>query len=101
MKVVSCATEVQEEKTCETIKAGMSCCKISITGANEISADANENLQIALALKKIDRNLVQQAQLKIEIGIDRERKLDETLVSEKKKSGYFVLYIILLRCCFL
>ena len=52
MKVVSCATEVQEEKTCETIKAGMSCCKMSITGANEISADANENLQIALALKK-------------------------------------------------
>ena len=101
MKVVSCATEVQEEKTCETIKAGMSCCKMSITGANEISADANENLQIALALKKIDRNLVQQAQLKIEIGIDRERKLDETLVSEKKNSGYFVLYIILLRCCFL
>ena len=29
----------------------------------------------------MDRNLVQQAQFKIEIGIDRERKLDETLVA--------------------
>lgn len=49
--------------------------------AAKISADANENLKTALALKKLERNLVQQAQLKIEIGIDRERKLDETLVA--------------------
>lgn len=49
--------------------------------AAKISADANENLKAALALKKLERNLVQQAQLKIEIGIDRERKLDETLVA--------------------
>lgn len=49
--------------------------------AAKISSDANENLKTALAFKKLDRNLVQQAQLKIEIGIDRERKLDETLVA--------------------
>ena len=55
--------------------------------AAKISADANENLKTALALKKLDRNLVQQAQLKIENGIDRERKLDKTLVLKKKKSG--------------
>ena len=40
LKVVSCTTEVEEEKTCETIKADISYCKMSITGANEISADA-------------------------------------------------------------
>ena len=40
LKVVSCTTEVEEEKTCETIKADISYCKMSITGANEISIDA-------------------------------------------------------------
>ena len=40
LKVVSCTTEVEEEKTCETIKADISYCKMSITGASEISADA-------------------------------------------------------------
>ena len=52
--------------------------RIKVT--NEISANANENLQTALSLKKLERNLVQQAQLEIDIGIDRKRKLDETLV---------------------
>ena len=76
---------MQETKTCETIKPDITYCKMSIKAANEISADANENLQTDLALNKLDRNMVKQVQLKIQIDIDRKRKLHETLVVLKRK----------------
>ena len=50
-------------------------------------ADANVTLQKALSAKKLDRNVVQNAQSKIEIGIDRKRKLEESLAVLKKKKA--------------
>ena len=61
-----------------------------MTAATEIIEEGNEKLQEALSTKgKLDRNLVQRAQSKIEIGIDRKRKLEGQLdiLMKKKRSS--------------
>jgi len=75
----------RKKQACESIEMDIKNCEMSLKAADEIISDANNSLQKALAGKKLDRNLVQQAQSKIEIGIDRKRKLEETLASLKKK----------------
>lgn len=57
--------------------------------ANKIIEDGNSKLQEALSKGKLDRNLVQRAQSKIEIGIDRKRKLESQLDTLVKKKQSF------------
>ena len=45
-------------------------CELSVKAANEIIEDGNKKLQEALSCKKLDRNIVQSAQSKIEIGLE-------------------------------
>ena len=52
----------------ETIDGDIRHCENSIKVADDIIADANVTRQKALSAKKLDRNVVQNAQSKIEIG---------------------------------
>ena len=60
-------------------------CELSVKAANEIIEDGNKKLQEALLCKKLDRNIVQSAQSKIEIGLERKRKCENDLVALKEK----------------
>ena len=67
--------KIEEGKSLqENIDGDIRHCENSIKAADNIIADANVTLQKALSVKKLDRNEVQNAQSKIEIGIDRKRK---------------------------
>ena len=58
----------------------------SIKAADGITADANVTLQKDWSAKKLDRNVVQNAQSKSKFEIDRKRMLEESLaVFEKNR----------------
>ena len=63
-------------------------CKASLKVADDIIDDAKTKLQEALAHKKLDRDLVQQALSKIEVGTERKRKFEGDLdaLHTKKKT---------------
>ena len=82
------AKKIEEGKSLqETIDGNIRHYENNIKTADDIIADANVTLQKALPAKKLDRNVVQNAQSKIEIRIDRKRKLAESLVVLKKKKA--------------
>ena len=88
--VVETAARQEKRNELEQIEAEISKIETCMTAATEIIEEGNEKLQEALSTKgKLDRNLVQRAQSKIEIGIDRKRKLEGQLdiLMKKKRSS--------------
>lgn len=82
------ASNVQEKRSlCNMIESDIKKCEVSLQAADEIICDANKDLQTALTATKLDRNVLCQAQSKIDIGIDRKRKLEESIAILKKKKS--------------
>ena len=77
------------EKESESISGKIDQCKCSLKVADDLILDAKSTLQESLPGKNVDRQLVQKALAKIEIGTERKRKIDsdlEVLHSKKKKT---------------
>ena len=70
-KMSNDAKRIEEGKSLqETVDRDIWHCENSIEAADDVIADANVTIQKALSTKKLDRNVVQNAQSKIEIVID-------------------------------
>ena len=96
--VVETAARQEKRNELEQIEAEISKIETCMTAATEIIEEGNEKLQEALSTKgKLDRNLVQRAQSKIEIGIDRKLEGQLDILMKKKRSSKHegVIYILL------
>ena len=61
-------------------------CKVNFKVANEIVKDGNKQLQDALSKSKLDQNKIQQAQTKIETGLEqKKKKIENELHSLQQK----------------
>ena len=85
VEVAASAHETEEKEELHLINLAISKCELSIKSADEIIEDANANLQKALSSSKLNCNMIQQAQSKIEIGIERKRNLEGDIETLKKK----------------
>ena len=81
------AKKIEEGKSLQETIGDIRHYENNIKTADDIIADANVTLQKVLPAKKLDRNVVQNVQSKIEIRIDRKRKLAESLAVLKKKKA--------------
>ena len=64
-------SKAQIAKTeCEKIDSEIKKCEVNLKVANEIPEDGNKQLQDALSKRKLDQNKIQQAQTKIETGLE-------------------------------
>ena len=68
----------------DEVRSKMSKCELSVKAGNKI-IDGNKKLQEPLSCKKLDRDTVQSAQSKIEIGLKWKRKCENDLVALKQK----------------
>ena len=85
-------TATQEKKTVlEAINSNIANCEHQIKAANDIVEDGNANLRAALDVdgskKRIERDVVHAAQSKIDIGLERKRKLENDLKELQKKKS--------------
>ena len=79
-------SKAQIAKTeCEKIDSEIKKCEVNLKVANKIVEDGNKQLQDALSKSKLDRNKIQQAQSKIETGLERKRKIENELHSLQQK----------------
>ena len=85
VEVAASAHETEEKEESHSTNLAISKCELSLKSANEVIEDTNANLQKALSSSKLNRNMIQQAQSKIEIGIERKRKLEGDIETLKKK----------------
>ena len=98
-------SKAQIAKTeCEKIDSEIKKCEVNLKVANKIVEDGNKQLQDVLSKSKLDRNKIQQAQSKIETGLERKRKIENKLHSLQQKRKKFQIknlssYIIVLRFC--
>ena len=82
----------QEKKTVlEGINSKIENCEHQIKAANDIIEDGNAKPRAALDVdgskKRIERDVVQAAQSKIDIGLERKRKLENDLKELQKKKS--------------
>ena len=85
-------TATQEKKTVlEGINSKIENCEHQIKAANDTVEDGNANLRAALDVdgskKRIERDVVQAAQSKIDIGLERKRKLENDLKELQMKKS--------------
>ena len=59
--------------------------KNQLNAANKNIDDGNDKLQSVLQAKHLDRNSLQSAQSKIEIGLERKRKIETEIEALKAK----------------
>ena len=79
-------SKAQIAKTeCEKIDSEIKKCEVNLKVANEIVEDGNKQLQDALSKSKLDWNKMQQAQSKIETGLEWKRKIENELHSLQQK----------------
>ena len=77
------------EKENESSNRKIDQCKCSLKFVGDLILDAKNKLQESLAGKNVDRQLVQKASAKIEIGTEQKRQIEsdlEVLHSKKKKA---------------
>ena len=81
-------SKAQIAKTkCEKIDSEIKKCEVNLNVANEIVEDINKQLQDALSKSKLDRNKIQQAESKIETGLEQKITENElhSLQQKRKK----------------
>ena len=82
--------QASNDEELEELEEEIHKCKCSLSVANDLINEANVDLNHALSLKELKKDLVQQATAKLNVGTDRKRKFEADLQKLKAKKSKLV-----------